>query len=160
MFAARNAFMTGNPPVPAQLTGVTYTQSSVYGPNAAATYAGMNDNSAVGNNGINQTGTKNEAAPFIKADCGSTRYVSKIVIGYDYQSNLPGSWGVSYTEGRTIQGSNDNTNWTTITTAPTYSTTGSSNGLVDITVNANYRYIRLYSTSGYICLLEFQIWGY
>jgi hypothetical protein len=58
-----------------------------------------------------------------------------------------------------FQGSNDNTNWTTITTTPTYSSTGSTNGLVTIQIGGSWRYIRLYNASGYVMTLEFQVWG-
>ena len=58
--------------VASQYTGITYTQSSVYGSNVAATYAGMNDNNANGSVATNgyQTGTNSEANAFIKADLG------------------------------------------------------------------------------------------
>ena len=148
-------------PEPIQLTSITYSQSSLYGSNAAANYAGMNDNNANGSVSTNgyQTGTNAETNAFIKADLGSTKYVDRIVIGYDYLSNLPGGWGTSYAEGRIVQGSTDNTNWTTITTTPTYASTGSTNGLVSINVKNYWRYIRLYNASGYVMTLEFQVWG-
>lgn len=140
------------------VTGTVYTVSSTYSSNSAPTYQYMNDFNANGSTNGNQWGSNPGNPEFIKADVGSTKYITKIVIGYDYLSNLPGGWGPSYTEGKSVDVSTDNTNWTTITTTPTYSSTGSTNGLVDITINSNARYIRLYST-GYIACLEFEVWA-
>lgn len=147
---------------PAQLTGVTYSQSSVWSANAAADYSSMNDGTADGSVST-RTGTDITSPPtLIKADCGSIKTISHVIIGYDYLSNLnpPGDWGVTYTEGRELEGSTDDSSWTSIATLPTYASTGSSNGLVQITVSANYRYIRVRNPSNYYtCLTEFQIWG-
>lgn len=134
-----------------------YTQSSVYPDNTAATWPYMNDNSANGSVS-SQTGTQGDGFAYITADVGASRSISKIVIGYDYLNNLAGGWGVTYTEGLAVEGSTDDSNYTSITTTPTYSSTGSTNGLVDITINGTWRYIRLSKDTAYICLLEFQVW--
>lgn len=143
-----------------QLAGVTYSQSSVYGANNAATYTYMNNGDASGavDASNNQTGTSNQADAYIMANCGANKWVDHIVIGYDYLNNLTGGWGVAYTQGASIQISDDSSSWTTITTAPTYATTGSTDGLVSIDIKESCQYIRLYRASGYLCLLEFQIW--
>lgn len=139
------------------LAGVTYAQSNVYTSNTAADYTGMNNGSANGSSST-QTGM-NPGSNYITANCGSLKYISKITIGYDYLSNLAGGWGVTYTEGLTVEASTDNSSWTSITTTPTYASTGSTDGLVDITIGGNYQYVRLSKASGYMCILEFQVWG-
>lgn len=137
----------------------TYTVSSTYTSNNPPTYQYMNDSNANGSTNNNQWGSNSEANPFIKADLGSTQTLSRIVIGYDYLSNLPGSWGVSYTAGLSVQTSTDNTNWTTQATTPTYAASGSTNGLVSINLSGiNARYVRLTKASGFMCTLEFQVW--
>lgn len=150
---------TAAPLVVHQFTGVTYSQSSVHGSTNAATYTYMNNNSADGSANNNQTGTTNGATEWIRADCGSTRYIDHIVIGYDYLSNLPGGWGYPYTQSKPVYGSNDNTGWTYITTTPIYASTGSTNGLVQIDINQSWRYIKIES-NGYLCCLEFELHGY
>lgn len=141
-----------------QLTGIVYSQSSVYSSNSAANYTGMNNNSANGSI-LNQTGTNTENGAFVKADCGTTKFIKHIIIGYDYLNNLPGGWGVSYAENVPIQGSLDNVTWTALGNTPTYSSTGSTNGLVTVNINQSFRYIRL-TKNGYLALLEFQVWGF
>lgn len=147
--------------IPAQLAGVTYSQSSVYSSNSAATYANMNNNSANGASNGNETGVNEATNNFVKADAGSLKYITHIVIGYDYLNNLAGNWNVSYTEGLTVQGSTNDSSWTNIATTPVYSSTGSTNGLVTIPVQGNWRYIRLFNPANeFMAVLEFQLWGY
>lgn len=144
-----------------QLTGITYSQSTVYPGTNAATELYMNNGSADGSNNDNQTGTEGSSGEWIKADLGSSKYVDYIVIGYDYLTNLAnGPWGTPYTDNAPIEGSTNNTSWTSEGTAPTYASSGSSNGLVSVNIGASYRYIRILGNSNlYLALLEFQIWG-
>lgn len=148
---------------PYLLTTNTYSQSSLWQDNNAATWQYMNNYNADGSVNDSQTGTYESNVPtnlWIKSSLGSQYYVDHIVIGYDFLENLPGGWGKEYTETSPIQGSTDDSTWTTITTAPTYSSTGSTNGLVPISIKDNYSYIRLIGGSlrQYLCLLEFQVW--
>ncbi len=140
------------------LTGVTYSQSNVYFSNNAATYQYMNNGNADGSANNNQTGMSGVGG-YIRADCGSTKYIDRIVLGYDYLDNLPGGWGVTYTENQSVQASTNGSTWTTITTTPTYESTGSDDGLVSIVINGNWRYIQIVDTQGYLCTLEFEVWG-
>lgn len=135
---------------------ITYTQSSVYGSNVAANYSNMNDNNASGSSGA--TATASSGNTWVMADLGSNKAVNRIIIGYDYLNNLPGGWGTSYTQNLNIQTSTDASNWTTVGTTPSYSSTGSTNGLVTINFSAQEaRYVRLqYGT--YFALTEFQVW--
>lgn len=143
-----------------KLTGVTYSQSSVFSGTNAAEYTYMNDNNANGGSNNAEAGTNSEVNSFIKADCGSIKYIDRVIIGYDYNTNLPGGWGPSYLNGLYLQTSTDNSTWTTVTTTPAYASTGSVNGLAAINVGTSARYIRLYNPSGYTMTLEFQVWGY
>lgn len=147
-------------PTGEQLTGVVYSQSNVYSGNNAADYEYMNNGNADGSINDDQTGLDGVPDNFVKADCGEVLYINRIVIGYDYLNNLPGGWGTYYTEGLEVQGSTDDSSWTTITTTPVYSLTGSTDGLVSIPIDGEWRYIRLYrENSNYMALLEFEIWG-
>lgn len=139
-----------------KLTNTVYAQNTKSSYNSFATYQYMNDDSASGASG--QTATAGSGG-YVRADCGSSRSVGYIVIGYDYLKNLPGGWGKSYTEGVTIQGSQDASTWTTLGTTPTYASTGSTNGLVTIPIWNTYRYIQLINTSSYFALTEFQVWA-
>ena len=146
--------------VPAQLTGITYSVSGTYSSNSPPTYQYMNDNNANGAINGNQWGSLNTATEYIIADIGTTKTVTKIIVGYDYLNNLPGGWGTTYTQGKNVDISLDNYSWSTITTTPVYASTGSTNGLVTVTLpNVSARYVRLSSVS-WICTLEFQVWGY
>lgn len=144
----------------AVLTGVTYTVSGTYSSNSPPTYQYMNDNNANGATNGNQWGSLNTSFEYILADLGSIKTVTKLIVGYDYLNNLPGGWGTSYTQGKTVQTSTDNSTWTTQATTPVYADTGSTNGLVTVVIpNVSARYVRMTSVS-WICTLEFQIWGY
>lgn len=140
------------------LTTNTYSQSSVYSGNRAATWQYMNNNDARGADAYSnsQTGTNSEAQPWVKTDLGSTLNVTKVIVGYDFSSSLPGGWGPSYTTGSTLQGSNDNATWTNIATLN--GSYNASTGLQELTVNQSYRYLRVTRTSNYLALLEFQVW--
>lgn len=145
----------------ARFTGVTYTQSSIYIDNNAATETYMNNDGADGSSNNSETGTNNEANPWIKANLGSTKFIDYVIVGYDYLNNLAGGWGVSYTEGNELQISTDDTNWTTVAKTPTYSATGMSNGLVRIPIKKDAQYIRMRRVStNWMALLEFSIWGF
>jgi len=151
-------FLLGDGSTPSLLGATVYTQSNVYPTNTAANWSGMNDGSAAGNL-TTQTGTNNGSGNYIRADCGSVMYVHHIVIGYDYLNNMPGGWGVSYTEGLLVQTSNDASSWTTVDTTPVYASSGSSNGLVTISINTACRYVQLAEpTTDYMATLEFQVW--
>lgn len=134
----------------------SYSQSNVYSSNVAADYNGMNSGSADGSVDA-QTGMNAQVGNWIEADTFSN-YIDHIVIGYDYLNNLPGGWGVTYTEGLTVQGYSGG--YFNITTTPTYASSGSSNGLVTIPINTVTRYIRLYQpANAYMAITEFQVWG-
>lgn len=145
----------------AQLTGVTYSQSSVEnGSNTgvpgvvAATYAGMNNNSA---SETTQTLTSWGVSGWIKADCGATKNIDHIVLGYDVAGNLGA--GPLYSAGMDVQGSNDNSSWTSIFTTKPGVEANLASGLATIDIKGSWRYIRLYSSTQHVQATEFQIWG-
>ena len=144
----------------AQLAGITYTVTGTYSANQPPTYQYMNDNNANGSTNGDQWGSLSTATEWIMADLGTAKTITKIIIGYDYLANLPGGWGTVYTEGKTVQTSIDNATWITQATTLAYASTGSTDGLVTVVIpGVNARYIRLLSNS-WMCLLEFQVWGY
>lgn len=146
-----------------QLTGVTYTVSSTYTSNSAPTYQYMNDNNANGSTNGGQWGSNGGSLEFIKADLGSSKTITKIVIGYDYLVNLPGGWGPQYAGDKDIETSTDDSTWVSQGKTPLYASTGSTNGLVNITIsNVTARYIRIRNSGAgsYLAFLEFQVWGY
>lgn len=146
-----------------RVTGVVYTQSTVYGGTGgivAATYANMNDGTASGASLATATNNATAGGEWVRADAGSSQFISRIVVGYDYLTNLgAGDWGATYTAGLTVQGSTNGTTFTNITTTPTYS--GSpTDGLRSITIGATWRYIRLLAgASTYLVATEFQLWN-
>lgn len=146
---------------PTQALNVTYTASSVAGNSFAPTYEAMNDMSADGSQGQWMSDTQVE--PYISADLGGIYNIHHIVIGYDYLSNLPGSYGPASSANYTIELSTNGVYWFTVNGAsstPNYQDTGSTNGLVTITLNPiDARYIRLrYPGTTRVGLTEFQIW--
>ena len=148
----------------------SYTQSTVYVSgvprNEAATETGMQ-------NGFSlepyQTGTTN-AGPteFIQMDLGAPRQLSQIVIGTAQGSPVAlfGGWGVNYAANKSIEVSNNATNWTIVgNTGPVtdYPFQNMNYNSANITVTRNitpgsYRYVRIAAstTSTYIALTEFK----
>lgn len=146
---------------PQVITGITYSQdASSYRPDtnpiAVVGFAKMNDGSAT----TGGCSTGNGTPTYLQADCGTPKYISSAVFGYDTANSIPGGFGTSYLEGVAVQGSLDNSAWTTIATVPTYSAATYPNGLYTLSVNQVYRYIRLYrSSGGYIATTEFSLVG-
>ena len=137
------------------LTSTTYSQSSTYSNCSPATYQYMNDGSASGASG--QTATISAAGQFIRADCGSALDIVYIAIGYDYLSNLPGGFGISYTQNLTVQGSLNGSTWTNVAVTPAYYQ-NTVNGIATIGIYGKYRYIQIVN-EGFISLTEFQVWA-
>ena len=133
-----------------------YSNSTLYGGgNVAATYANMNEDNASGANGA----TAVQGPGYIRVDLGSMRTVGRVIVGYDYLDNLAGGWGTTFGKGLSVQVSSNATTWTTVTTTPTYSSTGVSNGLVPVIFPAQVqaRYIQLWKNDIF-GITEFQVW--
>ena len=128
------------------IPGITYSQSSTYSSNTAATFAGMT-------NGVfaedTETGTEDGEEEWIKMDLGSTRTISRIVVGCDFNEVLLGGWDLSYTEDKDVQGSTDGTTWTTLFNTGTF-----TQGIQGYDVSTAVRYVQIIST-GYLAVTEF-----
>ncbi len=134
----------------------SYSQSSSYTGNLIATTTNMRDS-----NFSTGAATNNGASEFIAMDLGDSRNVSRIAIGAS--SNLP-EWGpVSlYLNGRVIQYSNDNTNWTTALTITNVTDTNQTFNF-DLPFPVQARYWRVTAPSGsssnWLSLTEFRAFG-
>jgi hypothetical protein len=123
----------------------TYSQSSLWFQNTAATAEGMT-------NGIftetTETGTNRDNdfdnRDWIQMDFGSEKAFSKIIIGADFDDTLAGGWSKFFTENCSVRasnvGGNDPADWTTIV-----ADTGTfTQGIQEYsTPAASYRYVRL-----------------
>lgn len=132
-----------DPPPPP--ISATYSQSSLFADNTAATQAVMT-------NGIfaetTQTGTDSDNAfddrDWVQMDFGSQTAFARVIVGADFDNTLAGGWGAFYTEECSIRasniGGNDPADWTTLV-----ADTGTfTQGIQEYaTPGASYRYVRL-----------------
>jgi hypothetical protein len=130
------------------VAAITYTQSSVYSGNAAATNAGMT-------NGVFaetvQTATNANPNEFVRMDLGAVYPVATIYLGCDFSNTLAGGWGKTYTESRDLEYSTDGASWTFILNTGTLSA-----GITTYSVSFNARYIRIYNTGSlFLAVTEF-----
>jgi len=125
------------------ITGITYTASSNYAAYTGLTAeAKMRDGDYISDNSIH--GTQNEFNPYIKADLGSTKNVTKINIA-PITSTHPDGWGPDYINDIDIEYSTDDSSWTYIITASGHADNVTKTYDVDI----DARYIRLYYAGTY-----------
>ncbi|MEN9728236.1 MAG: hypothetical protein RL434_2602 [Pseudomonadota bacterium] len=139
------------------VSAITYTQSSVYVDNTAATNAGMTDGSY---NTGSQTATDAGGPAWIKMDLGGVFPVANVIIGGDYDNVLPGDWGEYFVQDCDVEISTDGTTWTFL-----FNTGTTLNGtpIATFPVSATGRYIRINSTTspgfpeweGYMAVTEF-----
>jgi hypothetical protein len=127
---------------------ITYSQSSVYAGNSAATNAGMT-------NGVFaesvQTATNNNPTEWIQMDFGAVYPVANIVVGCDFSNTLAGGWGKTYSENLPIEYSPDGSSWTAAGNTGTFSA-----GIKTISVSFNARYVRVTGGAfGYAVVTEF-----
>ena len=136
----------------------TYTQSNVYGTFETASMANMANNDAVEESA---TGMNSVAGNFVKMDLGSSVYVDHVTVGYDHTTTLGANdWGPEFTEGWTLQVSNDNSTWTDIADTPVYASSGAVNGIVAMPVAGTWRYLRLYyAATDYRAVTEFAAYA-
>jgi hypothetical protein len=123
----------------------TYSQSSVYFENDAATAEGMT-------NGIFAETTQTATAKdnlfdnrdWVQMDFGSQTAFSKVIVGADFDDTLAGFWTVFYTENSSIRasnvGGNNPADWTTLVADIGLFTQGIQEYA---TPGASYRYVRL-----------------
>jgi hypothetical protein len=140
-------------PIPA-----TYSQSSLWFQNEAATAEGMT-------NGIYaetlQTATDNDSQfdnrDWVQMDFGQQIAFSKVIVGADLDRTLAGGWNESYTEYSSIRasnvGGNNPANWTTLVADIGEFTQGIQEYA---TPGASYRYVRLVGNQFvYLVVTEF-----
>jgi hypothetical protein len=128
------------------LDEITYTQSSLYFANTAASAETMID----GEIGGSATGTNFDSLAWVKMDLGAEYLVDRIIIG-TATSTMPGGWDKSYTENASIEFSTNDLEWTTAADTQTFN----AEGIFVFNVFFAARYIRLARQSGYIAVTEF-----
>ena len=126
-------------------SNTTYTQSSVYGTNTAATNANMTNGSFTE---TSQTAT-NASSEYVRMDLKSVYNVSVVVIGSDFSNTLSGGWGKGYAENKNVQYSSDGLTWTTAFNTGTF-----TQGIQFYPVSFSARYIQIVN-NGYIAITEF-----
>lgn len=128
----------------------TFSVSGVFsGYTNPPTKAGMSD--GINNqSGVKGWGSADTAAQWIKADFGTSVYITAAKI-MCLATAAPGDWGDIFTNGMQLQGSNNNTDWTAIATISGLT----DSNTITVNVNANYRYLRIYRISGYAACGDF-----
>lgn len=130
------------------ISTITYSQSSVYTSNTAATNAGMTDGSF---NTGSQTGTDGTSPEWVKMDLGAIYPVTSVVVGCDFDEVLPGGWDKTYAENCDIEISDDDITWTPLENTGTFTA-----GIQTYTVSASGRYIRILDNGGgFLAITEF-----
>ena len=130
------------------IPNITYSQSSIYGDQKAASFNGMTNGIY---DEIYEIGTDNlNTEEWIQMDLGSVAKINKVVIGADYDTTLNGYYGTGYTENRDIQYSIDGTTWTTV-----FNTGVFTQPIQTYDVNINARYIRIVAVEDYLAVTEF-----
>jgi hypothetical protein len=133
------------------VAAITYTQSSVWSANTAATNAGMTNGNAAE---TLQTGTNtNTPFAYVQMDLGELCSVANIVIGCDFTNTLAGSWGQIYTASKPVEYSVDGTSWTLAVTTPAVFT--SAINTYPVSFNARYIRIRATNTAEFLVVTEF-----
>jgi hypothetical protein len=130
-----------------RILDATYSQSSVYEDNTAATAAGMTNGQYTE---ASQTGTDSEDLAWVQMDLGSVQLLTKVVVGCDFDDELPGGWGASYTEDKDVQGSIDGVTWVTL-----FNTGSFDDPIQEYPVDVAARYVRIVSVDDYLAVTEF-----
>lgn len=137
------------PGYPVVVSSITYSQTSVYSANTAATNATMT-------NGIvtetSATATNNEANAAITMDLQRKSLVRSVVVG-PHRSTLSGGWDNSglYINNCVIEYSDNGSSWTTAGSVGTFTTDTKT-----FLVNFSARYIRIRRvTTNYLAVTEF-----
>jgi hypothetical protein len=134
-------------PAVAVVLGATYSQSSVYSGNDAATASVMR-------NGVfaeaTQTGTDSSSLEWVRMDFGSVVSFSAIVVGCDFDDTLAGGWGQVWTENRDVEISDDGSTWTTLFNTGTF-----TQGIQTYEEPGTARYVRITAVDDYLAVTEF-----
>jgi hypothetical protein len=150
------AFVVGGAATGATIdvAAITYSQSSVYFANSAATNAGMTNGSASETLETGTDGDRNASnEEWIRMDLGNVYPVTKVFIGTTTDC-LAGDWGTTsnWTNGTDLQYSSDGISWTTERTL-----SGLTAGAVnELAVSFSARYVRIfYPEQSFIAVTEF-----
>jgi len=133
---------------PVLVTGGSYTTSTLYAGSGAANDSNFHDNDP--NTGV---GTDQNLNAFIKNNLGSSLHVASVVVGYGDSGIADGTWDARYINGAIVEGSNDDSAYTSIGTC----TNTTSNQ--EFTVGTSYQYIRIrLPTNDYLGVGTFKIY--
>lgn len=133
------------------VANTTYTQSSVYVENTAATNSTMT-------NGVfdeaSSTGTNDESLEFVMMDLGAIHEVCNVVVGCDLNTTLgEADWGPEYTENRNVEYSTNSSDWSLAFNTGTF-----DQGIQTYGASFSARYIRIVNSgddSNYLAVTEF-----
>lgn len=142
-----------------EYTGITWSQSSVYSGTTAANATNMrNNDEIVGENGnCTGTGTYYESTAFVRADLGSPKSVSVIVVG---AGNIPGfGTTAAYLNGGLIQSSQDGVAWTTEMTVANTQDNYQRTVVCRLPSPVTARYWRVMYSNNYLGICTFQFFG-
>jgi hypothetical protein len=112
-----------------------------------------------GNNSATNSihGTNNEASAWIEADLGSSKAIGNVqLMDITTSESCVGPWGPPYTNGATVQYSNDNSTWTNVGTV-----SGATDGAY-VTISfggASARYVRLLMANNWLGLGDFRVFA-
>jgi len=137
---------------PIVVSAITYTQSSVYTGNTAATNAEMTNGS-----GDEATATSTDHSPtaFVTMDLGAKRIINNVIIGADSNNVLTGGWGASYTSNLALEYSEDGITWFDLGATPSSWPTPIQT-ISGLNVVGRYiRVVRYSDSNNYIALTEF-----
>lgn len=130
-----------------------YSQSSQY-PGTTAVSAAIMTDGLVTNTGV--ATNNNIGDNWVKIDYQSPILISSVIIG-TATSSIPGGWNKSYTEGRNVQTSNDDSTWTTLFNTGSFASNGIYTFAAPTSFAAvNARYIRI-AVVGYVAISEFYV---
>jgi hypothetical protein len=124
----------------------TYSQSSLYSGTTAASLANMTNGSFTDT----ATATNSSGSEWVKVDYGQLVRMEAAVIG-TATSNIPGGWNRTYTEGRVVQVSTDDSTWTTVCNIGTFPADGIYTFYFAPT---DARYMRAFSNGSFFAISE------
>jgi hypothetical protein len=129
------------------ISAITYSQTSVYPGNSAATNATMTNGVSAETlaTGLNPTGTQ-----WIQMDFGAVYSVANVVVGSDFANTLVGGWGKTFAENISIEYSSDGSSWSVGGNTGVFST-----AIKTIGVSFSARYVRLIGLDRFIAITEF-----
>jgi hypothetical protein len=144
-----NMDITAAPPI----ISATYSQSSLYSGNEAATEANMTN--AISAETL-ATGTRTTPSPsWVMMNFGGAVTFNRVVVGSDFDSTLAGGWDKTYVEHAALEISDNGSSWTTLVA----DIGAFSQAIKTITVSSTTTsYLRVQRT-GFLALTEFYCYN-